>query len=176
MRCFAYGSNMSSRRLLARTPSARFLGVAHLHGHRLKFHKYSRVDGSAKCDARYSGVPADRVIGVLFEIDASEKPMLDRAEGLGAGYEEAEVAVRRGNGEIVLAQVYVATDIVVDLRPWDWYRAHVLAGALEHGLPDDYVDAIRAIPFATDPDAPRRRRELAVYPATSALLSGTGLE
>ena len=37
---------------------------------------------------------------------------------------------------------YVATRINDGLRPYDWYRNLVLAGALEHGLPDAYVDQI----------------------------------
>ncbi len=47
---FSYGSNMSSRRLLSRVPSARFITSASLPGHALHFHKKG-LDGSAKCDA-----------------------------------------------------------------------------------------------------------------------------
>jgi hypothetical protein len=50
MQYFAYGSNMSLRRLRTRVPSAVKLGNATLFGHQLKFHKRSQ-DGSAKCDA-----------------------------------------------------------------------------------------------------------------------------
>lgn len=47
---FAYGSNMLTERLIARTPSARPVGTSLLPGHRLTFHKRGR-DGSGKCDA-----------------------------------------------------------------------------------------------------------------------------
>ena len=47
---FAYGSNMSQRRLQARVPSATFLGIGILLGHALAFHKISKKDGSGKCD------------------------------------------------------------------------------------------------------------------------------
>ena len=31
------------------------------------------------------------------------------------------------------------------LTPYDWYKAFVLAGAREHGLPQDYVAALDAV-------------------------------
>jgi hypothetical protein len=51
---FAYGSNMSVSRLVARTPSAQPLGRCALRGHQLRFHKVGG-DGSAKCDAFHTG-------------------------------------------------------------------------------------------------------------------------
>ncbi|WP_227539352.1 MULTISPECIES: gamma-glutamylcyclotransferase family protein [Marinobacter] len=80
---------MSQRRLQARVPSARFVAVAGLPAHRLRFHK-SAGDGSAKCDAEETGNPDDLVIGVVYEIVDAEKPDLDRHEALGFGYDENE--------------------------------------------------------------------------------------
>jgi hypothetical protein len=37
--CFAYGSNMLTRRLAARTPSAVAVGTAYVEGYRLTFDK-----------------------------------------------------------------------------------------------------------------------------------------
>lgn len=61
---FAYGSNMLFRRLKARTPSARLVGVGHVLGYRLVFDKVSK-DGSGKCDIERTGVNADMVYGAL---------------------------------------------------------------------------------------------------------------
>ena len=97
MLCFSYGSNMSQRRLQARVPSARFMAVAELPGHRLRFHK-SASDGSAKCNAEDTGNPEDRVIGVVYEIAATEKPDLDRHEALGFGYDEKQVVLKTEKG------------------------------------------------------------------------------
>ncbi|MDQ2928209.1 MAG: gamma-glutamylcyclotransferase, partial [Pseudomonadota bacterium] len=65
---FAYGSNMCSRRLRERTPSARALGVGRLPGHKLAWHM-AGGDGSAKCDIVETGREEDVVWGVLYEID-----------------------------------------------------------------------------------------------------------
>ncbi len=48
---FAYGSNLCQRRMVARVPSARVVGVGRLSGHILRFHKRS-TDGSAKATSR----------------------------------------------------------------------------------------------------------------------------
>ena len=62
---FAYGSNLHPARLAARTPSCHALGRAVLARHVLRFHKRGR-DGSAKCDAWFTGDPTDRLYGVVY--------------------------------------------------------------------------------------------------------------
>ena len=71
MKYLAYGSNMSLNRLRSRTPSARRLGVFELRRHKLKFHKVGQ-DGSAKCNAFFTGIDTDIVEGVGFEINPGE--------------------------------------------------------------------------------------------------------
>lgn len=164
MKYFAYGSNMSIARLRARTPSAVSLGRHHLGEHDLRFHK-SGADRSAKCDAFHTGIRSDRVIGVLFEIDSREKVMLDRAEGLGNGYEEKSVVVVSAEGTPVQAFTYVATHIDDSLAPFSWYVHHVLTGALEALLPEDYIDTrIRAVRPREDTCRERDARERSIYP------------
>jgi hypothetical protein len=131
--------------------------------HELRFHKISNKDGSAKCDIFETGKQTQIVIGVVFDIAESEKPLLDKAEGLGNGYETKDVAVELHNSIIVEAYTYYATHIDPSLRPFHWYKQHVLAGAFEHGLPEDYVRAIHAIESIDDPDDTRHQNELAIY-------------
>lgn len=157
---FAYGSNMCSRRLRERTPSARPLGAARLEGHKLMWHM-AGGDGSAKCDIVETGRPEDVVWGVLYEIDVSEKPLLDRAEGLGHSYHCKTVSVRHESGSIE-AETYCALAIDATRQPYDWYHAYVLAGALEHGLPADYAQRLQALAVVVDPDTERRRKNLAL--------------
>lgn len=161
MLCFTYGSNMSHRRLQARVPSARFVAVAELPAHRLRFHK-SAGDGSAKCDAEESGNPDDRVIGVVYEIDDGEKPDLDRHEALGFGYEEKQVELASGRDQIQ-AWMYYATRINNALKPFHWYKDHVLIGARENGLPVEYIAQIEAVESIDDPKPERHGRELSIY-------------
>lgn len=153
---FSYGSNMCSTRLRARTPSARLLGVARLDRYQIRFHKTGQ-DGSAKANALASDAPGAALWGVLWEILREEKAALDRAEGLGNGYDECMVRVTARDGTVYDARMYVAQAGAIDesRRPFSWYTGYVLAGALEHGLPDAWVETLRAIPARPDPDAAR---------------------
>lgn len=161
MLCFCYGSNMSQRRLRARVPSARFVAVADLPAHRLRFHKSTR-DGSAKCDAEETGNPDHRVIGVIYEIADHEKPDLDRHEALGFGYDEKQVEAITEQGRFH-AWMYYATRIDESLKPFHWYKDHVLIGARENSLPADYIAQIEAVESINDPKPERHERELAIY-------------
>ena len=146
---FAYGSNMSSERLRARTPSAISLGRARLPGYALRWHKLGR-DGSGKCDIEPSDAPGTAVWGVLYEIDSAERDGLDEVEGLGIGYEEHTVRVETDSA-VREAVTYKARPDKIDpaLRPLQWYKAHVLRGATEHGLPEKYVRRIARVRVVT---------------------------
>ena len=162
---FAYGSNMSTPRLRYRVPGCRFEFVARLPNYKLCFHKRSK-DGSAKCNAFRTAEPTDAVIGVVYEIPTNEKPALDRAEGLGAGYHEEIVPVLSPEGEKVTVHAYIADASFIDdiLQPYSWYKNFVLAGAEEHRLPAEYVESrIGAVHAIRDPDPQReqaRRAEI----------------
>jgi len=157
---FAYGSNMSSRRLAARVSLSRAVSVAALRGHRLAFHKIGK-DGSAKCDVASTGNPTDVVYGVLCAIPPSEKKPLDGIEGLGNGYAQKAVVVTSESGEEFEAVTYYATNIDASLKPRDWYVEHVLRGAREHGLPAEYIREIEA--FESIPDPENHEKEMAIY-------------
>lgn len=162
---FAYGSNMCTARLRARVPSVRPLAVAALAGHALRFHKRGWRDGSGKGDAYPVGDPAARVWGVVFEIAAASKADLDRIEGVGRGYDEERVRVTTPGGDAHVAWIYRANPSAIepDVVPFAWYRDLVLAGALEHGLPDDYVRRhIAGSATRRDPDAARAARHRAL--------------
>ena len=160
---FAYGSNMSTLRLKARIPSSRVISPATLHGHSLVFHKES-LDGSSKCHIEYTQTPDDVVHGVVYRISQSEKPWLDEIEGLGKGYEEKRVTLIMPAGDPVIAYTYYATHINTSLKPYHWYKEHVIRGALEHGLPGHYVDEIKSVISVADPDPDNHIRELSIYP------------
>lgn len=160
---FAYGSNMAIERLRARVSSAELICVAVLDHHQLKFHKPSKKDGSGKCDAAHTGNPEDRVFGTLYSIQDSQLPKLDVFEGCGYGYERKTVTVNSEWNEIFLAETYIATQIDSRLRPLDWYKEHVLRGAIAAGLPSNYIDEIQAIVADVDSDEKRRTTELAIY-------------
>lgn len=159
---FAYGSNMSTRRLQQRVPSACVVGPGTLSEHRLQFHKVGR-DGSAKCDAARSRRGGEVLPGVIYRIDPAHKPRLDAAEGLGHGYAQKQVQVRLPDASEISAFTYYATHIDPTLKPFDWYKEHVVRGAREHGLPALHIAAIAATIALADSDPLRHASELAIY-------------
>lgn len=160
---FAYGSNMSTSRLRERVPSAEALGCFALGGHDLRFHKSSK-DGSGKCDAYFTKITVDIIYGVLYKIDPKEKPALDKAEGLGYGYNQKEITVTASDGSLITAITYVATKIDNNLKPYSWYVNHVLVGAREASLPPQYIEVkIATILAIEDSDKERDMRQRAIH-------------
>lgn len=152
---FAYGSNMHSRRLQARVPSARAVAIGSLVGHRLRWHMPS-LDGSAKCDIETTDDPAHEVWGVLFRFRADERAPLDQAEGLGSAYLDRQVQVLTGQGRVE-ALVYQALRVGSQARPYRWYHDFVVQGADEHGLPETYRSALTEVATMPDPDLAREQ-------------------
>ena len=165
---------MSIARLRARAPRSVPLGCHRLDAHDLRFHK-AGADGSGKCDAFFTDSVEHVVYGVLFDLDARDKPALDRAEGLGHGYDEKRVTVLSAGGAPVEALTYVATRIDRTLKPFSWYLGHVLIGSREAALPADYVHRkISTVAFVEDADWLRDARQRAIH-GDASFLPGTNL-
>ena len=101
----------------------------------------------------------------MYAIDPAERHKLDAAEGLNKGYRDATVSVVDAQGRRKKALVYLATpDFINDsLRPYTWYKHHVLTGVFEHRLPADYViEFVESVEAQPDPDEERDRRERSV--------------
>ena len=161
MKYFAYGSNLSLKRLQARVPSAVPLGVFTLPKHKLTFHKVGR-DGTAKCDACLTNSPSDSVMGRLYEIDTIEKQDLERAEGLGYGYDEKFITIFNDRSAVT-AVTYYATHLDTTLKPFAWYKQHVVIGAREANLPEAYIAEIVALPAIEDFDKIRELEQLSIH-------------
>ncbi len=164
---FAYGSNMLTNRIRQRCPSATALGVAELVRYELRWHKRS-TDRSAKCNIIPTEQSRMKVYGVLYRIAVAEKPKLDSAEGLGSGYEERTVTVSC-NRELYDAYVYYATSIDDALKPYTWYKALVVAGAKEHGLPAEYVARLVATEAIEDQDGERHAKKMAIVDGSTEM-------
>jgi len=159
---FAYGSNIAQARILERISSAELVTRGYLLNHRLSFHKIGQ-DGSAKCDAFETGNIRDCVLGALYRIDPAEKEQLDQVEGLGNGYDEKEVTIMSDSGKRMTALTYYATNIDTTLKPFHWYKGHVLIGAREHDFPKEYIEQYLLVESIDDPDAERVDRELGIH-------------
>ncbi len=161
---FAYGSNLLPERLRRRAPSARVVGPAVLEGYCLRFHKRG-ADQSGKCDAFRTGDRRDHVLGVIYELAETDRPVLDRIEGPGYATVQIKVSVGR---DVMRAFTYIAKPAHIDatLIPLDWYREFVLAGARRHGLDEAYVRSIEAIQAQPDPDTARSEENRAILHGT----------
>lgn len=148
---FAYGSNIPKAMIERRVGPCERVGVAYIDGYALRFHKKSVIDYSGKCDAYRTGDPNDRVWGAIYRLTEDQIVRMDALEG--PGYRRAAVRTMLG-GQVVEADLYLAEPEYVkpDLPPFDSYKACVLDGARELGLPEDYVDAIEAVQSMPDPD------------------------
>ncbi len=178
---FAYGSNLYSKRLIARLNQVERLGTRLLPEHRLCFHKVGWRDGSAKCDAHRTNNNEDFMYGVLYEIMAEQLPILDEIEGVGHGYERHEVQLYLpatdpphigsdltpqsglAGTPAETAFTYIATLIDAELRPYDWYVNHVVKGAYEAGFPQNYIDTILQVVSISDNDQQRAEQEWGIH-------------
>lgn len=150
---FAYGSNLHPLRLQARVPSASLLGVSLLPNHRLVFGKRG-MDGSGKCTIMPGNTPQDIVPGALFVMHREEISSLDAAEGPDYARKSAafDLAGRRLSAFYYEAHEYCVSD---ELKPFDWYRDLVVAGARFHGLPESYVATLAAVESCHDENEDR---------------------
>ena len=163
----AYGSNLHPARLQQRTPSARLVTTTKLDGWQLCFHKRSNFDGSGKCNILMG---QGSVHVAIFELAPADKPLLDRVEGLGNGYEEATIQLP----EIGSAFVYVAAESHIDdqLKPFSWYKALVVAGCGYHKFPRPYVRVVKRIDDLRDPDSDRHDRHMSLIASFGEPISG----
>ncbi|MGO2265169.1 gamma-glutamylcyclotransferase family protein [Halomonas sp.] len=158
---------MSSQRLAARIP-ARFVTTALLPAYRLAFYQQGD-DGSGKCDI----VPASDQSAVVWEVALHHKLTLDRYEGLSAVHDETWLAVSdlAGDGQFEV-QANVGKVTSIGMRPYTWYKHHLLAGAREHGLPAAYVRALERIEARLDPDTEHHAREMVLHGLDAPLERG----
>jgi len=163
---------MSSARLQARVPSAKPIGIYQLENFKLDFSMHG-FDDSAKCNI----LPCTEngsVYGVLFLIDAAERIHLDKAEQLGEGYEliESSVYLHKTHSDkpqhIEVNQhqpcfFYTALRTHNHLKPYHWYKHHVVFGAEEAGLPACSIQALQAFDSIDDHDRERHQEQMAIY-------------
>jgi len=103
-----------------------------------------------------TGNNSDSVIGAIYSMQVNEKALLDQFEGPGYRCESMRLEIA---GEARDCFVYIAEDSHIDddLVPHCWYKNIVLLGAEFHNLPESYLEQIRQVKAATDPDEGRHR-------------------
>jgi len=156
---FAYGSNLLVERLRARCPSAEFVGLASASGFGLNFMKRGR-DNSGKATIYAHSGRSGLVTGVVYEISSEDLLALNHAEGYGyTRLDQFPVRLLEGANAIeTMTYIAQASAIDCDLKPFDWYKALVIAGARQHRLPGNYIETLRGVTSTSDPDLGRAQR------------------
>ncbi|HYB99216.1 MAG TPA: gamma-glutamylcyclotransferase [Candidatus Limnocylindrales bacterium] len=157
VRYFAYGSNMQSHTLRGRrTIEPACATAACTEGWRLVLDKPSLMIAEEGM-ANILPDTQSRVCGVLYEISEDDLAHLDLTEGVLIGnYTRIEIIVRplhdsEGTGDVA-AFTYVSQRRTEGILPSARYMGLLIDGALEHGLPEAYIEHLRS--FATRPETP----------------------
>lgn len=140
---FAYGSNMNhAQRMLVRCPGARFISPARLDGYRFVFDGVSTAPGDEKKAAVANLVPDTQahVWGALWDITKEHVVTLDYYEQVPTSYQRLDdVAVTDSAGTVYKPVIVYLRPAQVLGMPSDEYRALIINGAHESGLPADYI-------------------------------------
>ena len=146
---FAYGSNLRSVQMVRLCPGHVFLGPARLDGYRLAFTLPDEEWQGGVADVIPS--PGNAVWGALYLLRDTDLMALDAYEVFSpAGPEEANEYVRRlvkvtmvKAGREVEAWCYFVSAPRGPVAPSERYREALIEGAIERGLPSDYVAEMR---------------------------------
>jgi gamma-glutamylcyclotransferase len=130
---------MDATRLGERIEDAVSVGSGLLHGWRFVCNK-TGSDGSAKANIERD--PHGEVWGVIYSFDEANLARLDQFEG---GYRRLQVEVLRPGAPAIECATYFSHRITSEWLPFGWYKQHMLTGAVDHGLPAEWLDMLRAI-------------------------------
>lgn len=160
---FQYGSNCSSAEINGDNRlcgDATFVGIAQtVEGYRLAFDVYSTRRGCAASDI----VPTagSTVWGVLYEVPdwlmnretaaPKDRQSFDAIEGEGSNYRRVQIDVRQQNGQVVRATTYVVINPQAGLRTSVEYVRLIVIGLREHEVDPQYIDAVKSIAAANNP-------------------------
>ncbi|KAJ8686345.1 hypothetical protein QAD02_022139 [Eretmocerus hayati] len=145
---FAYGSNMLTKRIHINNPTAVQKYIGSVKNHRLDFNMYSsRWKGAA---STIVPDPNHEVWGVVWEINISDLPNLDKQEGVEAHiYFPKNVDVNVTVGEEIVCRVYQQCQLPDkyvepsllphERQPSLVYLSTMIEGAKEFKIPENYV-------------------------------------
>jgi gamma-glutamylcyclotransferase (GGCT)/AIG2-like uncharacterized protein YtfP len=140
---FAYGSNMDVERLRDRCPSAVVRGIGSLAGYRLVFNIFSM--GWKGGAANVVPDPASMVWGIAAAVSDEDLRALDRFEGHPDHYKRVSLPVMLGSAASPMC-TYVAPAEHEAVLPSVAYMAVLIAAAVRHQFPTQYVTMLRAVP------------------------------
>ena len=100
-----------------------------------------------------------RTWGVLYLITTEQAEHLDCTEGVSwGGYRRIPVSLIVEAGERIAAFTYQSETVSWDRKPSSRYIGLLIEGAVQHGLPADYLVYLRRFELAADERAPEPRQ------------------
>jgi len=135
---FTYGSNMSSAYLRKYCPGAMPVMRGLMPNVWIEFRRYSNdLNGGI---STIMPAPGQILHGVLFDIPRAEVEALDLLEDVDKGLYVRETHLVLGaDGEWHTGDLYRIVKPEGPFAPSEKYLEYMKAGAMEHGLPADYV-------------------------------------
>jgi hypothetical protein len=164
---FQYGSNCSESEINGQgrlRGDARFVGIAEtVDDFELAFDVQSMGRGCAASDIVKRPGSGSKVWGILYEVpdyligretaSARGRRSFDAIEGEGGNYRREPIFVRRLDGEVVPALTYTVINPQPGLKTNINYVRHIVCGLRAHeGIPSEYIDKVKAIAAANNPD------------------------
>jgi gamma-glutamylcyclotransferase (GGCT)/AIG2-like uncharacterized protein YtfP len=158
---FAYGSNMQAATFRGRRGIApRRAAAGRVAGWRLVLDK-PPLFSIGHSFANVIPDPQGLVWGVAYEISADDLAHVEFSEGVQLGnYARAEITVETLAGEALAAVTLTSSKRADGIAPSTRYMGLLIDGALEHGLPDEWVAMLRAVPAVPESAAARAARGL----------------
>jgi hypothetical protein len=107
--------------------------------------------------------PGAAVLGVAYEITADDLAHVELTEGVLIGnYRRAEVSISPLADPALAWRAYTLVSDRCDptLLPSERYMACLIAGAVEHGLPAEWIEMLRAVPARPESAEAGRLRPL----------------
>ena len=146
---FAYGSNMWRTQMRERCPDHELIGKAVLPGYALCFPRSSPIRNCGV--AGIVETPEAQVWGVVYRLHDEDLAALDKREGFDPRkpahvnrYNRKTVRVLM-DGETLDCLTYLARKEPGQHLPNDEYMAAIITGAVENGLPEEYIRQLRSI-------------------------------
>lgn len=159
---FSYGSNLLFERIQERIQTVQVVMKHQLTGYRLIFNKASE-DGSVKANIEETGNPQDSVWGVIHMLNYAEKPILDRHETLGHGYQLICFRLQINGGTETIHTYISNEDRFTKIgKPYNWYLNYMIAGAKQNRFPTTYISNLISVKSEKDWNDSRinRNREI----------------
>ena len=139
---FAFGSNMSSQRMIDRNIKFTERKLSYLEGYQLVFNKQSYYENQGYANI----IPKNNqiVYGILYYCEPGSLDTLDSFEGTPTHYQRHQIEITTGQSKVI-ATVYIACDNQCNnsLKPNKQYLNYLLGG--EDLLPNSYFNMLKSI-------------------------------